>query len=265
MHKLTPDFSFSIQPFIHASVRIRASYKNIFRVPSFDDLYFTNIGNPRLRPENSKQYNLGLTTKTQVSHLIRELAFTTDAYYNKITDKILAVPRQNLFQWTTLNIGKTSIKGLDLVLHAAFFQWHEFDVTSSVSYTFQRALDISNPTSLQYKTQLPYTPEHTAGISMNFSYRKLSLGYNILSSSYRYRLGDEIPENVVQGWATHDISLACSFTAGKYCDYRIIAEANNIYNLQYEIIKFYPMPRFNYRVGVTACFKQIHNHKNKST
>ncbi len=256
LHELTPAIAASVQPFNNIPFRIRASYKNIFRAPTFDDLYYTNIGNTNLRPEYAKQYDLGLTFNSGIKGFVNEIIFTTDAYYNKVTDKILAVPRQNLFQWTMLNIAEADIKGLDAGMQLVFQQWRGLVISSRFSYSYQRALDVSDPASASYKRQLPYTPEHSGSVNINVNYRKLSFSYNIIKSSYRYRLGIQTEENLLKGWATHDISIGYGFSSKKYWDYKLTAELNNIYNKQYEIIKFYPMPRFNYRLGIIASFKK---------
>ncbi|MFT3909219.1 MAG: TonB-dependent receptor [Ferruginibacter sp.] len=256
LHELTPAIAASVQPFNNIPFRIRASYKDIFRAPTFDDLYYTNIGNTNLRPEYAKQYNLGITFNSRIKGFVNEFIFTTDAYYNKVTDKILAVPRQNLFQWTMLNIAEADIKGLDAAMQIVFQQWRGLIISSRFSYSYQKALDVSDPASPSYKRQLPYTPEHSASVNINANYRKITFSYNIIKSSYRYRLGIQTEENLLKNWATHDISVSYGFASKKYLDYKLLAELNNIYNKQYEIIKFYPMPGFNYRLGIIISFKK---------
>ena len=59
--RLSPAVSISWRIFSDQNVRIRASYKDIFRVPTFNDLYYLRIGNTNLKPERATQYNLGLT------------------------------------------------------------------------------------------------------------------------------------------------------------------------------------------------------------
>ena len=83
LHKLTPAISVSVQPFHFVPLRVRASYKNIFRLPTFDDLYYTNIGNTKLRPEYAKQYNVGITFNAQPLSIFKALIVTSDAYYNE--------------------------------------------------------------------------------------------------------------------------------------------------------------------------------------
>ncbi|MEO7523429.1 MAG: TonB-dependent receptor plug domain-containing protein [Ferruginibacter sp.] len=256
LHALRGAIAASVQPFNNIPFRIRASMKSIFRVPTFDDLYYTNIGNTNLRPENAKLYDFGLTFNSSIKGYVNEIIITADGYYNKVTDKILAVPRQNLFQWTMLNIASVDTKGVDAALQFVFEKVKGVLISSRLSYTYQRALDISDPASASYKRQIPYTPEHSGSINTQVNYRKFTVSYNVIASSYRYRLGVQTQENLVKGWTTHDLSIGYGFASKKYWDYKVLAELNNVFNQQYEIIKFYPMPRLNYRVGVVASFKK---------
>ncbi len=252
LQAFTPALSTTFQPFNKIQLLFRAFYKHIFRAPTFNDLYYTNIGNVNLIPEVADQYNIGITFSKNNVFFLDKITVTTDAYINNVSDKILAVPRQNLFQWSMQNIGTVKIKGLDATLHLLFKEWNIVKLSSNISYTFQQAIDISDATSSLYKTQLPYTPMHTGGVSMSAQYKKTVFSYNLLASSYRYRQGDAIAENLLQGWSSHDVSIA--YTAKD--NYKIIAEANNVFNTQYEIIRYYPMPRFSYRISFIVHFKK---------
>jgi vitamin B12 transporter len=252
LNQLTPALSTIFQPFNNIQLFLRAFYKHIFRAPTFNDLYYTNIGNVNLKPEVADQYNLGITFSKNNISFLNKITLTTDAYINNVSDKILAVPRQNLFQWSMQNIGRVKIKGVDATLHLIFKERRNLKLSSNISYTFQQALDVSDATLTSYKTQLPYTPMHTGSVSMSAQYKKTVFSYNLLASSYRYRQGDAIAENLLQGWSSHDVSLAYTLTE----NYKIIAEANNLFNTQYEIIRYYPMPRFNYRISFIANFKK---------
>ncbi len=54
-------------------------------------------------------------------------------------------------------------------------------------------------------------------------------------------LGNNTPVNYIQPWYTHDMSLSRNFPF-KHAQLRITAEVNNIFNQQYEVVKWYPMP-----------------------
>ena len=98
--KLTPYVSAAFKPFQHEEFRIRFFYKDIFRLASFNDLYYEEVGNTQLKPEKAKQYNIGLTYNKNVCPFLPYLSVTVDAYYNKVTDKIIAYPTKNLAVWS---------------------------------------------------------------------------------------------------------------------------------------------------------------------
>ena len=248
--EFTPSLSAAIRPFQHFPLLVRASYKKIFRLPTFDDLYYTNIGNTSLRPEFADLYNLGATIKLSSETGLNEFIFTTDAYYNKVTDKILAIPRQNLFQWSMLNVGKVNIKGLDIGAHFNCKLLKNIEAGIHFSYSYQEAKDITDPASPLYNNQLPYTPVHSGSAGIHLLKKNLGFNYNIILSSFRYRQGEQTAENLVKEWATQDISVSYQISGKKHLQYKFLAEMNNMMNKQYEVIRYYPMPRFNYRVGI---------------
>ena len=60
-------------------------------------------------------------------------------------------------------------------------------------------------------------------------------------------LGNNTPANYIQPWYTHDMSLSRNFPF-KHALLRITAEVNNIFNQQYEVVKWYPMPGTNFKI-----------------
>ncbi len=253
--RFTPAVSANYKPFDNKEFYIRAFYKNIFRAPTFNDLYYTNIGNTNLKPENANQFNIGTTYTNNNITIIKKLTLTADFYANKINDKIIAVPRQNLFQWSMQNIGIVKILGFDATASIALYDYKKIKITSSIAYTYQQAKDVTDKITTAYNTQLPYTPMHTGSVNISVDYKNVFLNYNFLGSSLRYKQGDAIPENALNPWSSHDISFG--YTANE--KYKIVLDANNIFNKQYEIIKFYPMPKFNYSLSLTINLKRKKN------
>ena len=64
--RLSPALSITWKPF-GSNLHLRLSYKDIFRLPTLNDLYYTVIGNVNLRPEKSRQWNVGATWSCQHS------------------------------------------------------------------------------------------------------------------------------------------------------------------------------------------------------
>ena len=61
MQRLSPSLSLSYQLLRRQNLFVRASYKNIFRVPTFNEYYFFHYGSTDLKPEVTDQYNVGMT------------------------------------------------------------------------------------------------------------------------------------------------------------------------------------------------------------
>jgi outer membrane receptor protein involved in Fe transport len=60
-----------------------------------------------------------------------------------------------------------------------------------------------------------------------------------------------IPENYVKPWYTHDLGLTKLIKKEKK-EWRFSAEVNNIFNQQYEVVQWYPMPGINYRLTAST-------------
>lgn len=251
-NEFTPTIAGSFRPTIKSPLLFRFFYKNIFRLPTFNDLYYTFIQNinPKLLPEYSKQYNAGITYSKNFSSAIKQLNFSVDGYYNTVKDKIIAVPGQNLFIWTMENLGKVHIKGVDvnttLTGNFSFItQW-----TLRMAYTWQQALDVTDPTSTEYKNEIPYTPNNSgSGLAM-INYKSWSVGCSMLFSGTRYTLGANNPANELNGWGTQDVFVA-KLIKLKHLQANIKGEVNNILNERYAVIRYYPMPGRSYKISIT--------------
>jgi vitamin B12 transporter len=249
-NNIMPTVLAQIKPLANSPFMLRFYYKKIYRVPTFNDLYFTNIGNTNLKPELAQQINFGSGYSINSFFVFKQIQVTADAYVNKVTDKILAVPRQNLFQWSMQNIGSVNIKGLDGKLQIAFKELNSINVFSTLTYSYQQALDVSNSSSDGYKKQIAYTPLHNFNANIIANYKTLSVGYNITSTSARYTLGLQTFENTVQPFVLHDANIA--FELNKH--FRLKFELNNLFNTSYQIVQYYPMPLRNYRLQLQINF-----------
>ena len=191
---------------------VRAFYKRMFRMPTFNDLYYTDMGNAFLKPEYAEQFNVGLkyTRNFEKSPFMRMLDVSVDAYYNKITDKIIAYPKGQQFRWTMLNLGEVEIKGVDAVLNA-LFTLGKLEVTTKFQYTYQKAIDITDPADTYYRDQIPYIPWHSGSAILALFYKGWGLNYSFIYTGQRYNQQENIPRNHTQPWYTSDLSLQKDF------------------------------------------------------
>ena len=248
---LSPAFSLayritSTEPLL----RLRIMYKNIYRLPTFNDLYFARVGNPHLKPEYARQFNLGMTAGYDINGLL-SVSGSADIFHNTVKDKIVAIPTQNLFVWSMQNIGKVDIRGLELQFKGRLNQENSFSAGFFANYTFQRAVDVTRKDANWYRHQIPYVPGESFSGGINFEYDSFSLGFNSMFSGHRYVLAENIYENMLSSWWHHDFVTGYRFHAGKTL-LHIRLEINNIFNTQYEVIRSYPMPGRGFFVRVEA-------------
>ena len=251
--KLSPFISLSVKPFKTQDLRFRAFYKNIFRMPSFNDLYYSNFGNPDLKPEIANQYNIGFTYTVSVGKWLPLISITADAYHNDVKDKIVAYP--TTFFWTVLNYGKVAIDGIDLTAETTFQPWKKIGIVVGGNYTYQRALNVTDPSNSDrdYLNQIPYTPRVSGSGKMAVETPWINVSYSLLWSGQRYAVNQNYAENRLPAYADHSISVNRSFKM-KNCLIYANVEVLNLLNDNYQIIRYFPMPGRSFRATLSVKF-----------
>ena len=249
--RFAPSVSFSLQPWEHEQFYVRLLYKSTFRMPTFNDLYYYQLGNRHLRPEKANEYNLGITWNRQMLACLDYLSLTLDAYFNDVTDKIVAFP--TTYAWRMANFGTVHATGIDATLGTAVVLPHNMSLVLTGGYTWQRAIDLSDPEAKNYRDQLPYTPRHGGNASAILETPWLTLGYTLVGVSKRYCLSQNIPENEIAGYMEHTATLSRSFNLRR-CSLTLKAELVNFTDEQYDVIKYYPMPGRSWRLTGSVSF-----------
>ncbi len=256
--ELTPALFFSYSPSYSSPISLRAFYKRIFRMPTFNDLYYTDVGNSNLKPEFTNQYNLGAQyLKHDLSNWLKRLEIQGDVYYNKIDNKIVAVPKgSGQYRWMMMNLGLVEIKGLDLSTGAIFNLTDNLLMNTRLTYTYQKAQDFTKRKGgtlhqSTYGGQIPYIPWHSGSAILGLSYKGWGLNYSFIYVGERYHNSANITENYEQPWYTSDMSLIKDFKLRGY-NLRLSAEVNNLLSQDYEVVLNYPMPKRNYKFSITV-------------
>lgn len=253
-NEITPALFISYKPFDEKEFNIRAFYKNIFRMPTFNDLYYTDIGNISLQPEYTHQYNLGFVyRKSRAGSVLSEWRLQSDFYFNRVTNKIVAVPKgSGMYRWMMMNIGNVDIKGVDVVSDLVFSFPTGILLNLRAAYTYQRAQDFTtrkNPEleKLTYGGQIPYMPWHSGSLISSLQCKSWRLNYSFIYVGERYHNSANILENYEQPWYTSDLSASKELNLKKY-HLKLSVEVNNVLNQDYEVVLNYPMPKRNYKI-----------------
>ena len=229
--ELSPSLVLTWQPFASLPVQLHGLYKDIFRMPMLNDLYYTFVGNANLLPERTHQFAVGMS-----AHLPLNLQAKVEYYHNRVSQKIVAIPGANPFRWTMMNLGRVQINGVETSVSGRW-KWRQVSLMLRGNYTYEHAIDVTNREDLCYRHQIPYIPRHSTGISAAMDWKRFSINYAFIYTGERYDQRANIPENFVPAWYTSDLMFA--YRPGRY---ELALTVNNLFNQAYEVVKGYPLP-----------------------
>lgn len=243
--EFTPALFVGYTPFKAYDFNLRAFAKRMFRMPTFNDLYYTMVGSSTLRPEYMNQYDVGFTYNLALGkRFFDRLSIQVDGYYTNTKDKIIAAPTGNLFRWMMTNIGQVKGKGIESAVHMDA-HIDQVNLSASLTYTYSESRDYTKFAGLElssYGDQIPYTPWHSGSGILNAAYKSWNFNYSFIYVGKRYNGNvNNIRINEVQPWYTHDLAVQKMFSFQQY-KVKGTIELNNALNQQYEVIYNYPMP-----------------------
>ena len=228
-------------------LHLRASYSNTFRLPTFNDLYFEQIGRRDLRPEQASVTSAGMVIENEAGGI--SYSVYADAYNSNVKDRIMAVPGKNTAVWMMKNIGLVTTHGLEagLEIHA-----HEGLVRPAllVSYTYQRSMDKTDSNGTTWNHQLPYTPRRSASAVTWIETPYVNASCNLFYSGEYFCNGYNGPEYRMPSYYEIGCSIWRTFTSHLF-EETLKIEFINLTDNRYELVRNYPMPGIQVRGSVT--------------
>ncbi|MDR1738291.1 MAG: TonB-dependent receptor [Candidatus Symbiothrix sp.] len=242
----SPSISLSVKPFKIVPARLRISYRNSWRMPTFADMYYPPMANTGLQPENAHQYNLGLTWLHRFNDWLPLLSASADAYYNRIENKIVTYAGQSLALWSVQNRDEVFIKGLDIHLLLHLQASRNCRAELKFSQTWQQALD-------QQARQIRYTPQSTTSAWANLIFPWFEINYNLLYCGERYYNETPSSDSLLPHYTEHGLSICRKWKLSK-SSLRTSVECVNLTNEQYVVVRSYPMPGRAYRLNLNFIY-----------
>ena len=249
-HFFAPSLLLGYMPFKDFDISLYV--KRSDRVPTFNDLYYTNVGNKDLRPEvvcqGGGSVNYGLSRNKF------RMRLGVEAYYNHLKDKILAVPSTSLFRWQMYNIGKVSVIGTDVKANLRYGETSHAGLT--LRYTFQRALNLSDRTGATWRQQVPYIPLHSGSALLYGTWKGWKADLTASFCGARYTTSVNLPEYRLDPWMTLDLILGkelkvpSPMPGGRGGTLAMLLSLYNLTASRYQIVQGYPMPGFNAMASV---------------
>ena len=209
-----------------------------FRIPTFNDLYWEQGGNPDLKPESSYQAEIGNV------FTFKNISLTQTFYYIKIKDLLQWVPGSNGI-WTPQNRDKVNSYGAEILL-----SWKKqygkniFGANASYAYTASK--------DEETKKQLFFVPFNKVTGSVSYSRNRISAYYQFLYNGFVYTRADNNPDEIIKDYTLSNIGIDYDF---KFLDsFKLGIQVLNIFNENYESLEDRPMPGRNFNMYLTLKF-----------
>lgn len=200
-------------------LRLTASYGTAFKAPTFNELYFPGFGNPNLRPEESRSFELGLGGKAVWGR------WSLNAYETRVDDLIAF----DAATWAPVNIDQARIRGLEAVLGTQLGGW---DLNTNLTL-----LDPENRSvGANDGNVLPRRARQSLRLDADRDFGRYRLGATLLAAGKRY--DDLANTRALGGYATIDLRAEVALAK----DWRVQARVENLFDKDYQTAAFYNQP-----------------------
>lgn len=220
-------------------------YKRTFRLPSFNELYFGEVGNQHLQPEVAHQLNLSYEWRIKENYYKWRWSLRAEGYFNRVRNKIIAIPTKNLFVWSMQNVTEAAVYGGALETRAIRRFYNEARLEITANYTWQRVIDIT-PEALTYGHQVAYAPKHLANLDLMFVRKGITARISNNFVSGRYALNENVAANYLEPFWTVDAAIGYKYTWKEKHTFGVQFNARNLTNASYAFIRSYVMPGRHY-------------------
>lgn len=195
--------------------RLTAGYGTAFKAPTFNELYYPFFGNPALRPEESKTWELGLAYRGE------RINARIDGFSTQVDDLIA----YDASIFLPNNIERARVRGAEIGLDTTIADW---TVAASASF-----LDSENRVGFFAGNDLPRRAKRSARVDIDRTFGDFRFGVTAVGSSARY--DDVANTRRVGGYGTLDLRAEYAFTPS----WSLQARVANVFDRDYETISFY--------------------------
>jgi iron complex outermembrane receptor protein len=241
---VSPRLGMNIRILEDPLLRVRASYGTSFRVPTFNELYWKEGGNPSLKPEHSRSFDTGLLFTVSVFGTLG----VDVGYFSIVTDNRIVWTPGNNDIWSPKNISSVGSEGVE-----AGGTWKGFGdlVVLELNSTWDRIRKTSQdfPGDPSENKLLPNIPQQTVNAALLLHVAPFA--FSVQHSWVSFRFVDEINSESLPGYPLTSASVCCSFAVWNIKT-TVKVEGTNIFNTSYQVIAHYPMPLREFRATLGA-------------
>ncbi len=232
-------------------LKLKANAAKVYRLPTLNDLYWKNGGNPNLKPEDGITFEGGMEFKKQKGNYIFQSELT---YFNKhINNWINWVPGPN-GNATPMNVLKVYSRGTETSNSITYLQkYFMCKMGVNTAYVLSTSLQSLLPNDAAVAKQLIYTPRYNYGANLTLSYYDFSFMYVHNYIGYRFTASDN--SQWLKPYQIANLKFGYRYKMESIVLITSI-HINNLYNTNYKVMEQCPMPLRNYEISLTLTYNK---------
>jgi len=249
---LSPDFSTGLQfrPIVGKDYFLKANISRNSRIPSLNDLFWLPGGNPDLKNEYAFIYELSAEINRKFSHPV-ELKAVMTLFRNEIKDMIQWHPGEFSY-WSADNIKSVNTSGIESSVNLNYSTGRfRAELLSNYSYTRATTVESGTANDGSVGKQLIYMPVHQANLTATAGYGRIYASWIFIFTGKRYITSDN--SSSLPAYLLNNTAAGTKFNFREtLLDVRF--QIDNIFNVNYQAIAYYPMPGRSYSLKLLLQF-----------
>ncbi|MCS6823174.1 MAG: TonB-dependent receptor [Cytophagaceae bacterium] len=242
---------------------LAASVNRVYRMPTFNDLYWIPGGNPSLKPEQgwaqeiSARFSSAPSCHSDSCKAIKYFMLTSTAFNRTIHDWIIWLPASTI--WMPQNVMKVWSRGVEFKSNINI-PWRKgsFSASSGYDYIVSTNEQVYEGYESELHKQLIYVPWNKTFTELTIRYSQFSLSYSFSYTGYRFTTADN--EQYLPPFDLHNAEAEYCVVAGKN-KFILVFSVNNIFDEQYQVIAYRAMPGRNYSITIAWQYHKKNNVK----
>lgn len=212
--------------------RLKANWGTGFKAPSLYQLYSTQdygggpIGDPNLKPDKSKSYDVGFEQNLSNNKLTLGMTYFHNNYKNMVDYDRTAKKYKN--------IGQAETEGIETEVSFKSIK----DLTASINYTYLNTKDKDTGKKLTRR------PQNRAGLNLNWAFLRkwnLNLGATYVGHSW----DNSANTQKVKPYTKVDLSTSYDLTK----NFQIFGRIENLFDRKYAEVRGYATPGRSFYAG----------------
>lgn len=227
---------------IHFKNRIGRGY----RIPTLNDRFWPQGGNPDLLPERSWNVEFGGQWIKKWSKT--KLSVEGTYFYQHIDEWIQWTPNSSGI-WQPENILQVEINGVEVAVGLKRMLGSH-SILMKANYSYTQSLIKQDVTSTYINNQLPYVAKHAAHFKVDWVVKgwNNAVGVNFSGKRYIEKSNDEF--QAIKGFTLLNYQVNKVFQVKKI-KFGVGVEVKNILDIYYEQLKNHAMPGRNYGINLS--------------